>query len=206
VTTFLEIVKLVYAPLFTLLAGYFGMRYGLRQLRVEKHLDFVTRQLNEFYSPLLGFQKAIRAKSELRLRISGAANRAWEEICERVPQPFYDHEKEFEPFKRIIDYDNEQLRKELLPLYRGMLELFRDNYWLAEPETRKWFSELSDFVELWDRWITQNIPGSVIEKLDHKEARLLPFYEELETRLDLLRSELPSVSIILVHLPNGILE
>lgn len=150
----------------------------------------MTRQLKEFYSLLLGYQQAIRAKSELRVKIGQAANEAWREICERAPQPFLEHERDFEPFKRVIEYNNAQLRTELLPLYHKMLDTFRDNYWLAEPETRAWFPELSDFVELWDRWIAESIPGAVIERLKHDEPRLLPFYKELETRMEVLRREL----------------
>lgn len=185
-----DLLKLVYAPLITLLAGYLGMQYGLKQLKAEKKLEFIARQLKEFYSPLLGYHKAILAKSELRVRVSHAADEAWREICQGAPKPFLEHEEAFKPFKRVINYDNEQLKQELLPLYRKMLEVFRENYWLAEPETRKYFSELSDFVELWDRWISDNIPASVMEKLGHDEDRLKPFYVELEERLNTLRVKL----------------
>lgn len=179
-----------FAPICTLLGGYIGVRYGLKQVRTQKKLDFIERQLREFYSPLLGYQKEIRAKSELRLEISKAANEAWKEVCEKAPKPFLNHEKEFEAYKKIVEYNNEQLRNELLPLYRKMLSTFRDNYWLAEPETCKWYSELCDFVELWERWISSSIAAEVIKKVDRSEESLKPFYQELENRLDILRNKL----------------
>ena len=185
-----DVVKWTLAPICTLLAGYIGVRYGLKQIRVQKRVDFIQRQLREFYSPLLAYQKEIRANSELRLRISKAANEAWEEVCERNPKPFINHDKKFEPYNKIIEYDNKQLKNELLPLYRKMLSTFRDNYWLAESETGKWYSELYDFIELWERWISNNIPGDVIKKLNHSEKKLKPFYQELEDRSVVLRNKL----------------
>ncbi len=185
-----DVVKWTLAPICTLLAGYIGVRYGLKQIRVQKRVDFIQRQLREFYSPLLAYQKEIRANSELRLRISKAANEAWEEVCERNPKPFINHDKKFEPYNKIIEYDNKQLKNELLPLYRKMLSTFRDNYWLAESETGKWYSELYDFIELWERWISNNIPGDVIKKLNHSEKKLKQFYQELEDRSVVLRNKL----------------
>ena len=71
-----DVVKWTLAPICTLLAGYIGVRYGLKQIRIQKRIDFIERQLRELYSPLLAYQKEIRAKSELRLRISKAAKEA----------------------------------------------------------------------------------------------------------------------------------
>lgn len=186
----IDLIKWALAPICTLLAGYIGVKYGLKQIKIQKRFDFIERQLKEFYSPLLGCQKEIRAKSELRLKISKAANEAWGELCERSPKPFLDHNKEFEPYNKIINYDNQQFKYELLPLYRKMLSMFRENYWLAELETLKWYSELCDFVELWERWISNNIPADVIGKINHGEDKLKSFYQDLENHLKALREEL----------------
>lgn len=185
-----DLLKWSLPPICTLLAGYIGVRYGLKHVKTQKKLDFIERQLREFYSPLLGCRKEIHAKFVLRWKVSQAADKAWKEVCERSPKPFLNHEKEFEPYKKMIEYDNEQFKNELLPLYRKMLLTFRENYWLAEPETSKWYSELCDFVELWERWISSNIPGEVIRKLDLDERKLEPFYKELEDRIDMLRAKL----------------
>lgn len=187
VPTFIQFVTMV-------IGAYLGFLFGAKHTRLQKKLDFIERQLREFYSPILGCHKEIRAKSEARVRISQAANQAWQEKCaeEREKSSFhqFDHEKAFEPYKNIIEYENQQFEDELMPVYRNMLEIFRNNYWLAEPETRKWYPELCWFVELWERWLSKNIPAEVIAKLDTSEQRLVPFYQELETRMDVLRKEL----------------
>ncbi len=78
----------------------------------------------------------------------------------------------------------------MIPAYQQMAKLFRDNYWLAHPETRGHYQELIEFVELWERWLAKSIPAEVIQRLEHTEDRLKPFYEHLEKKHDLLRSSI----------------
>lgn len=190
INNLIDLSKIVLPSLFTLLAGFFGYRYGLKQLKNQKKLEFIERQLREFYSPVLGCLKRIKAKSELRFEISKASDPAWQKICDEHPKPFLDSEKYFEPFKKQILYDNKQLREELIPLYDKMLSIFTENYYLAESETKKWYSELTRFVEIWHRWLDESIPAEVIKELDHKEERLKPFYDELESQIIKLQKEL----------------
>lgn len=60
-----------------LIAGYLGHRLALKQLESQRKLEFIERQLREFYSPMIGCLKRVRAKSELRLKISQASDSAW---------------------------------------------------------------------------------------------------------------------------------
>jgi hypothetical protein len=152
---------------------------------------FAERQLTEFYAPLAGLRKQIRAKSELRLRISSAADGAWRDICDSYGgQPIHDHEARFAPFKRIIDYENDQLKSELVPMYRQMLALFTERYHLADAETRAFYDGFLEFVELWNRWLADSLPAEVIERLDHREDRVKPFYEHLEAKLASLQEQI----------------
>ncbi len=64
-----NLLKIVLPSLFILLAGYFVYRYGIRQMRSQKRLEYVERQLREFYSPMIGYLKRIKPKSELRFEI-----------------------------------------------------------------------------------------------------------------------------------------
>lgn len=188
---FLEIALPYLFPLLGVLAGaYLGYFFGARQIRTQKRLESIERQLREFYSPMIGCLKKIRAKSELRFEIEKASNLAWQKICKEHPKPFLDHEKHFEPFRKSILYDNRQLRKELIPLYDKMVSIFTDKLYLAESSTKKWYSELCRFVELWHRWLAESISAEVIQKLDHTEERLKPFYQDLENQLEKLRNKL----------------
>lgn len=178
------------APLCTLLAGFIGVRYGLEQIRIQKRIEFIERQLSEFYSPLLSYREEIRSKSALRARISSLAGEAWQEVCDRNPKPFINHDNECQPYKKIIEYDNQQLRTCLLPLYKRMLAVFNEKYWLAEPETRKYYSDFCDFIELWDRAESDSLPADVIRKVNHSEDKLIPFYNDLAEKVVVLRKKL----------------
>ncbi len=102
-------------PLLSALVGAAVVYYfGIRHLGIQRRSAFRERQLAEFYAPLAGIRKQILAKSELRLKISAAANEAWQEICKSYGErPMLDNEQRFAPFKKIIDYENEQLKAEL---------------------------------------------------------------------------------------------
>jgi len=188
-----DLTKVIIPSLITLLVGYLGYRYALAQLKEQKKIDFYIKQLKEFYSPLLGYRNEILAKSEVRLKIEKASDEAWREKCELLRRRNHNYEikfegdKEFEPYKKIIDYNNKQLKNDLIPKYRMMLKIFTDNYWLSEPETRKWYKELCEFIEIWNRSLKKTLPNEVVEKLSHSEKKLYGFYEDLEKQVERLR-------------------
>ena len=155
-----------------------------------RQLAFIERQLEEFYSPMIGCLRKIQAKSQLRYEIDKASEVAWQKICEEHPKPFLDHEKYFEPFKKTIEYNNQQLRDEIIPLYDQMVSIFTDKYWLAIASTRRWYSELSAFIDLWYRWLDKSLPSEVVKEMGHTEAQLKPFYEDLENQLEELQKQL----------------
>jgi hypothetical protein len=74
-----------------------------------------------------------------------------------------------------------------MPLYRRMLETFREKMWLAEPETRQYLSALIEFVDVWERHIRGTMPGEVVLEINHTEQNLHPFYEHLTQTHDRLR-------------------
>lgn len=179
----------------SLLSGLVGATvvyyFGIRQLVAQRRIAFLERQLSEFYAPLAGMHKQIRAKSELRLKVSAAANAAWQNVCESYgDRTMHDHEERFAPFKRIIDYDNEQLKSELVPVYLQMLALFTEKYQLASAETRAFYQGFLEFVEIWNRSLVDALPGKVVEKLGHSEEKVRPFYEHLELKMQQLQDEI----------------
>ncbi len=147
-------------------AGLLGVVIGAwltsRREKVQRRLGFIERQLKGLYSPLLGIRKEIELRSELRVRIHDATGAAWRDLCEDARgrggvdalQELSD--KRGPVFKGLIEYDNTQFRQELMPAYRKMVTTFRDNLWLAERETQAYLGPLIEFVDLWDRWISDS--------------------------------------------------
>lgn len=181
------------------LAGLAGVAIGAwltgRRERSQRRLDFVEKQLKDFYSPMLGLRTEVRMRSELRVRIHDTADVVWRELCEQKRQISVDALGAFSrtrgpEFKQVIEYDNKQLQEELLPAYRRMAKLFRKQLWLADSDTRDHYQHLTEFIELWDRWLAKSIPGEVIERLGHSEDKLKPFYEHLQQRHDALRAKI----------------
>jgi len=161
-----------------------------------REYNFAVRQLEEFYAPMIGCLRKIRANSDLRVEINKASDIAWRQICEEHPRPFLDHEKYFGPFQKSIEYNNKQLRDEIIPLYDRMLTVFTEKYWLANASTRQWYPELVTFVELWHRWLDSSIPAEVIQEMSHTEERLKPFYLDLESQLSGLHERLSEQHVV----------
>ena len=181
------------------LAGLFGVWIGSllasRREQKEQRLSFLGKQLQEFYSALLGIRTEIRMRSEIRVKVQDAAGAIWPDLCEDArarggPEALQKlTETRWPEFERLIEYDNKQLFQELLPLYRRMVELFRTNYWLAEPDTRAFFPELVEFVELWNRSEQKSLPVEVVQRLGHGEEKLNDFYAHLQKKHDELREK-----------------
>jgi hypothetical protein len=166
--------------------------------RGKSRLAFCERQLRELYSPLLGIRQEISVLSEFRQEIRNAAGKVWAERCEvaRSMSDIGEKEKALESERKYlpsrVEYDNAQLRERLIPAYRKMVEHFRENYWLAEFETRKYFSVLVRFVEHWERYLSETHSSEVLSQVDEGEEKLKPFYEHLEDAHDRLRAKLES--------------
>jgi hypothetical protein len=180
-------------------AGLFGVIIGAwlagRRDRQQRRHDFVTQQLRHFYSPLLGLRSEIRMRSEFRLKVHDIANSAWQTLCGDArkvgPEALAGLSKErFPEFDKIIKYDNRQLVDRLLPAYRKMVEIFRENLWLAEPETKAHFAKLLEFIDIWDRSVEDSLPREVLVLLGHDEKSLEPLYKNLQETHDSLRSRL----------------
>jgi hypothetical protein len=101
-------------------------------------------------------------------------------------------DKQKEKFDKILEYSEEQLKKDLVPTYRKMLELYSSNLWLAEPSTLKFHYVLTEFVEIWNRFLEGALPQEVLMEIDHSEKDLQPFYEDLQINFDRLTKELRS--------------
>ena len=183
-----------------IIAGFVGVYFGSRltnaQVKETNANAFVEKQLSQFYSPMLGLRKEIIMRSELRSKIQSVADQAWKELCEKDKGSSEAlkklSEKRYPEFGKIIDYDNRALTEQLIPAYKEMITLFRENMWLAEVETTKYFQILLEFIDIWDRWIDKSLPLEVWKKLEHSEDKLTPFYDHIESVHQSLISKLKS--------------
>ena len=57
-----------------LVGGLVVYVFGIRKASIELRNAFIQKQLSEFYSPIAGYRKRIRAKSEVREKVFSVAN------------------------------------------------------------------------------------------------------------------------------------
>jgi hypothetical protein len=191
------LVTVLLSTIFGLVGVLVGAWLSFRRDIAQRRYLFGERQLRDLYSPLLGLRSEVRIKSDLREKIRAAAHAEWQRQCQEArdtadpPENLRKLSTEKGPgFERLFDYDNQQLVDNLVPSYRKMLAILRDNLWLAEPETRSYLGKLIELVELWERWLARAVPVEVVRRLGHSEESLHPFYEHLEKKHDELRGRL----------------
>ena len=170
--------------------------------RLERHHNRIREQVDNFYSPLLGKRAQILAKSELRLKVSGATGAAWRQLMGRFDDAPLKvtkqvHEERWPDFEKVVEENNRRFIEEVMPLYKEMVDHFAANMGLAEPSTRDHFGALVEFVEIWERWLDETIPGEAVKLLGHSEDNLKSLYENLASELECKSQELKDGSIFL---------
>lgn len=168
-----------------------------RRDREARRAEFLTRQLTEFYGPLLSLRMEIRARSELRVKIQHAANTKYMgDLLAAGPSGHDAVVDDYLPsLQTMIRDENETFEQILMPRYREMVTIFRDKMWLAEPETRSQFMALVEFVDVWDKVLKDALPRAIVPAIGHTEENLHLFYAQLEEMHDRLRAELSTKSL-----------
>jgi len=100
------------------LGGWLTNRRDQKKART----DFITHQLSEFYGPLVAMRAEIQARGELRLKIEKAMDERHAQNLENLVEAGAIRRDEFEIFTDVS-----------MPLYRRMLDTFREKIWLTEP-------------------------------------------------------------------------
>jgi hypothetical protein len=113
------------------IAGLLGVAVGGwmqgHHQKKERENAFIKERLRDFYAPLLGMRSEIRAKSELRLKVSSITHAEWQAKFEGITDPEVKKAidaQESPKYEKVFDYNDKQLREEIVPLYKKMLEWF----------------------------------------------------------------------------------
>ncbi|WP_454651408.1 hypothetical protein [Bradyrhizobium liaoningense] len=183
------------------LLGTIGTQWAIGQReQAARRVAFKKQQLAEFYGPLLAAHKEISARSELRVKLQNALNgRHIEAMLEaaasgggagRNDRISAATDTQVPTILTNIRDEEQTFRDVLMPRYRSMIDIFRDKMWLAEPETRNYFGQFVEFVDVWDKILENKLPRSVAPTINHTEANLAQFYTHLQEVHDRLRREI----------------
>jgi hypothetical protein len=132
---------------------------------------------------------------QLRNKLQSEAGELWRDLSDQAGPGAASAEltrQRWPQFEALIEFDNKRLAESLLPAYRKMVTLFREKLWLADAATREYYPELAEFVDVWERWVTDSLPPELIGRMGHTEVRLRPFYEHIEVYHDRLRDAVSS--------------
>ena len=174
------------------LVGTIGSQWATsRREAASRRIAFKKQQLEKFYGPLLAMHKEIRARSELRVKLQSALDSSHMEDMLRAGPGGVEAASDVHVLAIVanVQDENQTFRDILMPRYREIISTFRDNMWLAEPETRGYFGQLIEFVDVWDKILADKLSHSVAGTIKHTEENLQPFYQHLEVVHDRLRSE-----------------
>ncbi|QHP67457.1 hypothetical protein EI171_08475 [Bradyrhizobium sp. LCT2] len=162
-----------------------------RREAANRRVAFKKQQLEQFYGPLLAAHKELRARSELRVKLQTALDDAHTEDMLRTGRERLEaaSDPHISAITTNVQDENQTFREVLMPRYRQMIDTFRDKMWLAERETRPFFQQLIEFVDVWDKILADKLPRSAAVTINHTEKNLTPFYEHLEKIHDRLQSE-----------------
>lgn len=182
------------SPIIAACAGLGGVALGgaitiWSQTKERRHVR-IREKLDKFYSPLLGIRVQIRAKSEVRQKVHLSAGVEWQALFKGIDSPEEKARitKDRGPaYDAVIEYSEEQLKSDLVPLYNEIVTLFTANMQFAEDSALEYFGTLVEFTELWNRWLQKPLPPEVVLSLNHSEEKLYPFYADLESQFRRLR-------------------
>ena len=160
----------------TTLLAVVGFIYGVRKDREAKRerakasqREFNREQLEKFYSPVMGKLEVIRNKGKARQIFSSAFRAASDTTREQL------HKK--------VQFDNEALRTEIIPLFEEVEQLFQVHSGLIEPSTRDLHQKLISFVDLWKRFYDGHARSDTIQRLYDSGEAIDPrdiLYEEIK--------------------------
>jgi hypothetical protein len=174
------------------LVGTMGTHWATsRREAAARRTAFKKQQLEEFYGPLLAKRMELRARSELRVKLQTAVQEYIQDKSDIGPLGGY---VEVNPQVEVMDAnvqdENETFRDVLMPRYKEMISVFREKGWLAQPETRQFFTDLVEFVDVWDKILGKKLRHAIAARIGHTEKKLHPFYRHIEEVHDRLRSEI----------------
>lgn len=170
--------------IFTVIAGLYGFKKNREARQASERAGrraFLREQLEEFYAPALGKAEEIIAKSQARVAYSEAMG---EVFATGVP------EDARSGLHNFIDHDNQQLREEILPLYKEIGDLFREKRAFIEPSTMEFQPALVTFLDAWDRYLTIKMNYEVAQILGQQQKPLRPLFDDLAANVTRIRTEL----------------
>lgn len=175
----------------TFLGASAAFGFAMWKASADRRAEFRRQQLTEFYSPIAGYARRVRALLAMSQKVLAAKEYGWRDVLAPYQGSYTEKiEDDSQRFSKITDYESAQLDEELLPAYRAILEVFTAKYALATPATRNFYDAYYAFVNHWERVKREALPIEVREHIPHDAKLLHSFLEHLESALQTLQDDL----------------
>lgn len=187
---FLHILNTVWTSLVPVICIILGYLLSTCQKISDRKKEYIYRQIIEFYNPIVSCISKIENISSVRKELSEIASEGWKDLHERAPKPFYNHDEEFKPYKALIEYDNDQFLKEIIPLYKDILEIFTKKYYLADKKSKEFYRDYLKFIEIWNRNLVSSLPHEIYERIIKNWPKIDSFFDHIKKQLDSLTNRI----------------
>jgi hypothetical protein len=122
----------------------------------------------------MGLVHKAQALVDLRTPAGQAGDQGWRTLLARAGSEA-DTSDRFAPYAAVTEYNNRQLREEILPLYAEMIALFTREYRLAEESTRRHLGTVIKFHEMWCRQLSEApLPLDALRAMPQLDGREHP--------------------------------
>lgn len=167
-----------------ILGAMLGASLSAFHLKRFNKLALVERQISQFYSPMVGLRKRLIALDSVNRTVSRSAIANVGTIPAEIRSSQMTEQRE--EFFRDIEYTNQQLTNDILPIYESMETIFQEQYWLAQESTRRHYEKFVAFVEKIRRDMQRALPENARQSLPRNDEDLKEMYDDFEVQLDKL--------------------
>ena len=149
----------------------------------------MKEQLERFYSPMMSALSVISAKRGVAETASKKAEEYWN--SDRPWSEGLNWLDKSNTYEFLNQYLVRLHADDLCPIYSAMLKIFSENLWLAEPSTRSYYMQFTEFVE---RWYHVEVRSGHSVQMPYYEDVEEPndFYDDLQFHFERLRGKIAS--------------
>jgi hypothetical protein len=192
-TVFLNTIFTYLAPLiYTSLGAFITYKYGIKQFKFEEEKKLILQKITNFYSPLIVLQKEIESLLETKRESSYEADEAcrnrYKDEKTYSSYSYFERKKYTKKLEEAINHENTIFPNKILPIYDKMLEIFKNNYWLAENSTQNFYKIFVKYVRKEHAWYEPKAPGTG-GRTDVEKNDIEFFYEDLKKNLNKLKDQ-----------------
>ena len=128
---------------------------------------------------MLGYRERLKARGELRLKVRTVAGSEWARLAEQTHETGMEaihelQEKRCRSFRESSNTTTSSLRSRTFPCTVRCSTCLPRRCTLPNPSTRAHLLALVEFIGLWERFLTDNLPHEVVSRIGADEENLKP--------------------------------